>query len=223
MLFADIPVDPDATTARDLLRGELTNPVYHDSPTLFERFVTWFTGLFDGLVVPGVSGVWGAVLVVAVVLVVVGVALLVSGPLRRDHRRAAAPVLHVDDARTADELVAAAEQQARAGDLSGATLDAFRALVRRSEERALLDDTPGLTADEAVRLLGAPFPGFTAALDQAGATFDAVYYGRRPSDRSTYDGVRALDGALAGTSPQLPAAPGGGPAASGGHPAGTRS
>ena len=205
MLFADIPVDPDATTARDLLRDELTNPVYHDSPTLFERFVSWFTGLFDGLVVPGVNGVWGAVAVVAVVLVVAGVALLVSGPLRRDHRRTAAPVLHEDDTRSAADLLAAAEQQARAGDLSGATLDAFRALVRRSEERALLDDTPGRTADEAVRALGTPFPGYASALAHAGDTFDAVYYGRRPSDRSTYDGMRALDGALAATSPQLPA------------------
>ena len=215
MLFADIPVDPDATTARDLLRRELTNPVYHDSPTLFERFVRWFTGLFDELVVPGVSGVWGAVLVVAVVLVVAGVALLVSGPLRRDHRRTAAPVMHEDDTRSAADLLAAAEQQARTGDLSGATLDAFRALVRRSEERALLDDTPGRTADEAVRALGTPFPGFTAALEHAGVTFDAVYYGRRPSDRSTYDGIRALDDALAATTPQLPAA--------GTHVVGTRS
>lgn len=206
MHLAGIPVDPDATTARDLLRGELTNPVYHDSPTLFERFVRWFTGLFDGLVVPGVSGVWGAVIVVAGVLVVAGVALVVSGPLRRDHRRTAAPVLDQDDTRSAADLLAAADQQARAGDLAGATLDAFRALVRRCEERALLDDTPGRTADEAVRALGAPFPGYASALDHAGDTFDAVYYGRRPSDRSTYDGIRALDDALAATSPQLPAA-----------------
>ena len=216
MRLADIPVDPDATTARDLLRGELTNPVYHDSPTLFERFVRWFTGLFDGLVVPGVSGFWGAVIVVAGVVVVATVALVVSGPLRRDHRRTAAPVLDADDTRSSADLRAAADQQARSGDLSGATLDVFRALVRRSEERALLDDTPGRTADEAVLALGAPFPGFTTALEHAGSTFDAVYYGRRPSDRSTYDSVRALDEALAATSPQLPPAPGT-------HPVGTLS
>lgn len=211
MLLADIPVDPDATTARDLLRDELTNPVYHESRSLLERFIDWFTSLFDRVVVPGVSGFWGAVLIVAVVLVVAGVALVVSGPLRRTHRAAAAPVLHEDDSRTADELAAAAAQQARAGDLSGATLDAFRALVRRSEERALLDDVPGRTADEAVTLLGATFPGLVHALDDAGATFDAVYYGRRPSDRGTYDSVRALDATLAATAPTLPTASGSGP------------
>lgn len=206
MLLADIPVDPDATTARDLLHDELTHPVYHESKSLIERFLEWFMSLFDRIVAPGVSGLWGAVLIIVVVLVVAVVALLVSGPLRRTHRGAAVPVLREDDRRTADVLAAAAELQAREGDLSGATLDAFRALVRRSEERALLDDVVGRTADEAVTLLGSRFPGLVPALEDAGATFDAVCYGRRPSDRSAYDRVRALDTTLAATAPALPGA-----------------
>ncbi|ACZ20882.1 hypothetical protein Sked_09320 [Sanguibacter keddieii DSM 10542] len=208
MLGLGTPVDPDATTARDLLRDELTNPVYHDSPSLLERFVRWVMSLFDGLAVPGVSGFWGAVIIVGVVLVVAVVALIVSGPLRRSRRVVAAPVLHEDDTRTADQLVAAAEAHARAGDHSAATLDAFRALVRRSEERALLDDVPGRTADEAVRLLVRVFPAAGPSLDAAGSTFDAVYYGRRPSDRSTYESVRSLDASLATTAPALPSAQG---------------
>lgn len=203
MLVLDVPVDPDATTARDLLRRELTDPVYHDSPSLLERFVRWVMRLLDGLAVPGVSGFWGAVLIVAVVLLVAGVALLVSGPLRRTRRAATAPVLGEDDVRTADQLVAAAEEHARAGDHSAATLDAFRALVRRSQERALLDDVPGQTADEAVRLLRQTFPGAGHDLDAAGSTFDAVCYGRRTSDRRTYESVRSLDTTLAATPPTL--------------------
>lgn len=207
MLVIDVPVDPDATTARDLLRRELTDPVYHESQTLLERFVGWVVGLFDGLMVPGVSGFWGAVLIVVALVLVAGVALLVSGPLHRSHRVVGAPVHLEDDSRTADELVAAAERLAGAGDLSGATLDAFRALVRRSEERALLDDVPGRTADEAVRLLAVVFPGSVASLDRAGTTFDAVHYGRRPSDRGTYEEVRALDAALSTTAPHHPHGP----------------
>lgn len=200
----EVPVAPDAPTARELLRQELTNPVYHQGPSLLDRFLAWVQDLFAGLGVAGVSGPWVAVILVAVVVAVAAVALAVSGPLRRDRRttgRGQGSVLALDDLRTADQLLAAATDAAARGDLASATLDTFRALVRRSEERALLDSPPGQTAHEAALALSLRLPDHRGALAAAASTFDAVCYGRAQADRTTYETLRALESAVAAARP----------------------
>lgn len=208
-----VPVDPDAPTARQWLHDELTNPIYHQGPSLLERFLTWLQDLFQGVSVVGISGGWAALLLVAIVVVIAAVALYVSGPLRRTRRTQHAPTLAVDDTRTADELVAAAARAAAAGDFTAATLDTFRALARRSEERALIDPAPGRTAHEAAEMIGIRLPHLAPALAAGASTFDAIYYGKVPADAGSYEQMRGLETSAATARPTamstLAAAPGG--------------
>lgn len=192
MLGATIPVDPDAATARQWLRDELTNPVYHDGPSLLERFIAWLRGLLDGVSLVGLSGTWSAIAVVAVALLLAGVALYVAGPVRGSRRPRTAPGVLDDDLRTAVELDAAAAAAAARGDFTAATLDAFRALVRGAEDRVLLDPRPGRTAHEAAQELAPRFPDLTTPLAEAAAVFDALCYGTTSADAGTYDAMAAL-------------------------------
>ena len=38
---ADIPVDPDADTAREWAREELADPIYHQGESLLQRVIDW--------------------------------------------------------------------------------------------------------------------------------------------------------------------------------------
>lgn len=199
----EVPVTPDAPTARELLQDELTNPIYHQGPSLLERFIMWLQELFAGTSAFGLSGGWVALVLVVVIVMVSVVALYVSGPVRRSRRARHAPVLGLDDTRSADDLLAAAAAAASRGDYTTATLDAFRALARRSEERTLLDPAPGRTAHEAALTIGGRLPQLAPALASAASTFDAIYYGKRPADAATYEQMRSLDASAAAARPVL--------------------
>ena len=193
MLGTSIPVDPDAGTARQWLTDELTNPVYHDGPSLLERFLDWLRGLLDGVSVVGLSGLWSAILVVAVTLVLAGVALFVAGPVRGSRRARTAPGVLDDDDRTADQLAAEAAAAAARGDFTAASLDAFRALVRGAEDRVLLDPRPGRTAHEAALELAPRLPDLAVPLAEAATVFDTLCYGTTSADAGTYDSVARLE------------------------------
>lgn len=196
-----IPVDPDADTARQWLVDELTHPVYHDGPSLLERFIAWLLGLLDGVSVVGLSGPWSAVVVVTAVLAVAGVALFVAGPVRATRSARSAPAVLGDDSRGADELVAQAAVAAARGDLGQATLDTFRALVRRSQERALLDERPGRTAHEAAVELAPRFPEHAGDLAGAAWVFDSLYYGKSTADPRSYETMAQLERTIAAARP----------------------
>lgn len=196
MLGVSIPVDPDADTARQWLTDELTNPVYHDGPSLLERFVAWFLDLFDGVSVAGLPGLWSAILVLVATALTIAVAVFVAGPVRASRRSRGVQGVLVDDERTADQLVAEAAAAAARGDHTTATLDAFRALVRRSEERVLLDARPGRTAHEAALELSPRFPDLAAPLGDAATVFDALLYGTTTADARSYESMAGLERAL---------------------------
>ena len=200
----EVPVTPDAPTAREWLQDELTNPIYHQGPSLLERFLTWIQDLFAGTPALDLPGGWVALVLVAVAAGVAAVALYVSGPVRRSRRARHAPVLGLDDTRSADDLLAAAAQAAARGDFTAATLDAFRALARRSEERTLLDPAPGRTAHEAAAVISLRLPPLARDLVSAATAFDAIYYGKRPADAASYDQMRTLDATAAATRPTAP-------------------
>lgn len=200
----EVPVTPDTPTAREWLQDELTNPIYHQGPSLLERFLMWLQELFAGTPAFGLPGGWVALVLVVVIVGVAAVALYVSGPVRRNRRAQHAPVLGLDDTRSADDLLAAAAQAASRGDFTTATLDTFRALARRSEERALLDPAPGRTAHEAAAVISLRLPQLARALAGAATAFDAIYYGKRPADAASYDQMRTLDATAAATRPTAP-------------------
>src|SRR5690606_17249434 len=115
---------------------------------------------------------------VVLTLVVVVVALLVAGPVRRARLARRDPVAVLgDDVRSAAELRAAADSLAAQQRWSEAVLERFRAITRSLEDRTILDDRPGLTAHEAAGQAGARLPSCAGDLAAAARLFDAVCYG----------------------------------------------
>lgn len=203
--LAAVPVVPDGDEARRWLERELADPVYHQQPSLLQRLLDWLGELFagaDGLPLGNV----GTVLVVAGALaLLVLVAFLVTGPVRRARRRGpAGSVLDADDRRTAADLRAAADDAAARGDWDAAVADRFRAVVRSLEERTVLDERPGRTAHEAVEAAALRLPAHTADLRAAGRLFDDVVYGHRTPGAADDAALRELDGRVATTRPLLP-------------------
>ncbi len=115
-LFGQVPVDPDAATARRWAVAELADPVYHRGRSLLSRLLDWLRAQFDGMPNVALPPVWAMVLVVALVLLVVGGGLWVTGAVRRTRRvGVGGAVLDRDDRRTADQLRTAADEAAAAG------------------------------------------------------------------------------------------------------------
>jgi hypothetical protein len=200
------PLDPDRDEARDWLLRELAKPDYNRADSIIGAVTDWFLDLLDDLlrVLPASTSL-GWVLV-AVVLVLAGLATVFavrgrrrSATLRGGHRGA---VLEEAGLTADDYRVRAAAASAR-GDSSGALLDWFRALTAEAAGRALLDEVPALTAHEVATSLATTFPEHSAALARAADHFDSVRYGRRPADADAARLVCDLDRDLTRARPRL--------------------
>jgi len=198
----DVPVVPDAETARRWATDELTDPVYHEGQSVLSRFLEWLGSLFDGADLGvDLSPVLLAGAVVLVLAVVLVIAFWLTGPVRATRRTRESVVVLGDDARTADALRAAADAAAARGDWAVAVLERFRAVVRSLEERALLDERPGRTAHEAAEAAAARLPARTEELRRAARLFDDVCYGQVAVDGAADARLRSLDADLAATRP----------------------
>lgn len=197
LLRADVPVTPDAPTARRWAVEELARPEYHTGSSLLQRIIDWFRRINDagahvGLP-PTASYLVGAALVALVVLVV----LRYAGPVRRTARVRTERAVLDDDTRTAAQLRAAADAAAARGDWPTAVAERFRAIVRALEDRTVLDIRPGRTAQEAAADAGARLAEQTGALTRAATTFDGVVYGHHTAGPSDDAALRSLDAQLA--------------------------
>lgn len=201
-----VPVVPDAEQARRWLEQELADPVYHQQPSLLQRFLDWLGRLFEGADGLPIGNVGTLLAILAGLAVLVTVAFLVTGPVRRSRRVVGARgVLDADDRRTAAEIRAAADAAAARGDWAAAVADRFRALVRSLEERAVLEEQPGRTAHEAVEAAGLRLPAHAVDLRAAGRLFDDVVYGERTPRAEDDAALRELDARVTATRPTLPA------------------
>lgn len=202
-----IPLSPDAPTARRWLQEELTGSIYHDEQNLVDRVMEWLANFFDGLfkIGSGSSPVLLAAVVLGVIAVIVGVSLLVAGPIRRRRRLTQSAQVLADEDRSTQELRASALNLAGAGQWRLAVLDLFRALVRSLEDRAILDERPGRTAEEAARAAAERFPALAGDLAGAGQMFDAAFYGERDVDQAGFDWMRDVEARVGATRPELPA------------------
>jgi len=205
-LPVSVPVDPDAATARRWATEELLDPVYHRQPSLLSRILEWLADQISGVRAPGVPRPLVLLAVVAVVAIVVAIAFVLNGPVRRARRVASERgVLDADDSRTSDQIRRAADAAAGAGDWTLAVVERFRAIVRGLEERTVLDERAARTAHEAADAAAARLPDLGAELVAAGRLFDAVAYGHASAGADDDGRLRALDGRVRSARPSAPA------------------
>lgn len=196
----EVPVTPDAETAREWARDELSKPEYAAQGTSwFERFLEWVQDLFNSVESIGgnLGPLWTVVLVIVAIAIVALVVWLILGPLRRSRRSRTQTGMLDDDARSSQQMRDAAEAAERAQDWDTAAMEWYRASVRRMEERGRLADSPGATAKEAARLLGVAAPALASDAAQSAHFFDVARYGSGGLGKAEATHARATYDALA--------------------------
>ena len=205
-MIASVPVDLGRDEAAQLAREELAKQVYRDAgPGLVERLVRWLLEqagrLLDGAAGVSPGGYSGLVVVLLLVAAAVVAVRLKVGPLGR--RAAREEALFVGRTRTAAQHRAAADAHAAAGAWAEAVRDRLRAVVRSLEERAVLDERAGRTADEAAADAGRALPSCAVGLRAAAVLFDEIWYGGRPAGPESYAALRDLDAQVQAARPDL--------------------
>jgi hypothetical protein len=205
-VIASVPVDLGRDEAAALARDELAKQVYRDAgPGPVERLVRWLLArggeLLDDVAGASPGGYAGLVTVLLLVAVAVVAVRLQVGPLGR--RSAREQALFAGRPRTAAEHRAAADAHAAAGEWAEAVRERLRGVVRALEERAVLDERPGRTADEAAAEAGRALPACAAGLRDAAVLFDEVWYGGRPAGPGSDATLRALDERVRASRPDL--------------------
>ena len=205
-MIASVPVDLGRDEAAQLAREELAKQVYRDAgPGLVERLVRWLLEqagrLLDGAAGVSPGGYSGLVVVLLLVAAAVVAVRLKVGPLGR--RAAREEALFVGRTRTAAQHRAAADAHAAAGAWAEAVRERLRAVVRSLEERAVLDERAGRTADEAAAEAGRALPSCAAGLRAAAVLFDEIWYGGRPAGPESYAALRDLDAQVQAARPDL--------------------
>ncbi|WP_144018954.1 DUF4129 domain-containing protein [Demequina sp. NBRC 110056] len=180
LLRVDVPVDPDADTAREWAVDELAKPEYREGSGLsLDRFWEWIGELLSRIGGVGDSvGIPGAVLVGLIAAAAIGlVTWLILGPLRRSRRASGSGGIFDDDGRSWAQIRDAARAAQSAGDWDLAVMEWFRASVRLEQTREAILDSPGVTAHEAAARIGAIAPGARDAIGADAAAFDTARYG----------------------------------------------
>jgi len=205
-VIARVPVELGREEATRLAREELSKEIYRaHRPGLVRRLLGWLVDRVADLLdkVAGVSPGGHAGLVVLALLVVVAVVAvrLKVGPMGR--RAASDPALFAGRARSAAEHRAAADAHAARGEWADAVRERLRAVVRSLEERAVLDERPGRTADEAAAEAGAALPTCADDLRRSARLFDDIWYGGRPAGPDADAALRALDERVRAAQPHV--------------------
>ncbi|WP_051138667.1 DUF4129 domain-containing protein [Agromyces italicus] len=204
-MFGLTPLDPDAPEARRWLEDELAKPEYQNSkPTAFDLAMQairdWFADLLDGA--GGVPAPVVTLIVVLAVAALVVVAFLVFGaPRLRGRRQSAVPLFDDGDLRDLAALRRAAELAAANGDWPLAIEERFRALVRGTVDRDLVQVHPGTTAHAFAVAAARPFPSRERELAAVAAEFDGVRYLGGLGSAAGYERTSTLEAELAETRP----------------------
>ena len=206
-LAAVAPVGRDE--ARRAAQRELSKGIYHQSQPgpltrAFDAVIDWIERFLDRLAAGAPGGSSGALVLLALVLVVAAVVVWRTGPIRRGVR-IRQPHVELSGDVGADEHRRRADEHAAAGRFAEAVRARMRAIVRELETRGVLDPRPGRTADEVARDAGAVVPTIAADLRAAAGVFDEVWYGGRPATpqsdalmRNADDRVRRASMVVAG-------------------------
>jgi len=203
-----VPIELDREDARQLAERELADPVYEDEPTLTERVIRWVLDRIDDLLngAAGVSpGGWLALALLAALVALIGG--VVARTVRARARTVTDPgAVFAARTLTAAEHLAAADEAAARGDWETAVRERFRGIVRRLEERGVIDASAGRTAEELSREAGAWLPELAGDLMSAAFLFDRVQYGGSAATAGDDAALRTLAESTAHARPALEAA-----------------
>jgi hypothetical protein len=179
LLAGDVPVRIGRDEARELAERELADPVYDDDPSLFEQAVEWTLDRLDDLLLGAAEvspGQWLALL--ALIAVLAGVVVVLVRDVRSRARRVTETQPGVfATVRSAAEHFAAADAAAARAEWTIAVTERFRGIVRRLDERQIIDVPAGSTAEEVTREAGRRLPALAEELVRAALLFDRVRYG----------------------------------------------
>ena len=203
----EVPVDPDATEAADLLITELAKPAYQAAkPTWFDLLAKAVQDWLSSLRLGDTQGppVLGIGVVIAIVVIGIVVAILIFG-LPRFNRRSTVTgsLFGEDDHRSAAMIRQDAETAAARGDYSSAVAEMFRAIARGLAERTIVTTSPGTTARDFAIAASAPFPALGEQLRTAATSFDDVRYLGRTGTADQFQQAAALERDLRETRPVL--------------------
>lgn len=218
-LPTDVPVDPDSDQARQWAIDELSKQPYQSAKpgildSVWDAIVKFFNSLLEGLQnATGIDGgVLGIVLVIVVIVVIVVIGLIVGLVLllrpRLLHREQPdAEVFESELTLSAAQHRTLAAKAADVRDFALAITETFRAIVRASEERGVIDPQAGRTADEVAGKLSAAFGSARQALMSSATLFNRVRYsvqssGRSSASESEFRAIRELDESLASLQPE---------------------
>ena len=197
LLPSDVPVDPDAPEATELLVNELSKAPYQVArPTPFDLLAKAVSDWLDSLQVGAAQGppALGLTVLIALVVGALVVAFLVFGLPRLGRRsRVTGSLFGEDDARTAARIRQDAERAAAAGDYSTAVVEMFRSIARGLAERTIVTTTPGTTARAFAARTGLVFPQLAERLVVAAASFDGVRYLDRTGTVEEYTAIASLE------------------------------
>lgn len=194
------PIDIGREEAARAAREELSELEYQDDqPGLVSRFLYWLMdqleALLSGLSEHSPGGLVGlAIIAGVIVLGVLVIRMRVGRFARRRAGRSAA--VFAGARRTADEHRRAADEAAARGDYDTAVRERFRGIIRDLEQRTVLDERPGRTADEVAREVSALAPDVAESIRLAARLFDEVCYGGRTATVDTDARIRAADEAV---------------------------
>lgn len=200
------PLTPDDDTARRWLEHELAKPQYAAArPSWFDLLSQRVADWFGSLQLHGAGGgasAWLAVIGVALVVLILAGALLRFGLPRLNRRSRGRGVTgDVADARSAEQLRAAADRAARDGEWDLAVVERFRAIAASLAERTVVSVRPGTTAREVAAAAASVFSAEGRALADAAATFDAARYLGHHMAAGDHDRLRGLDERLRHAAP----------------------
>jgi hypothetical protein len=196
------PVLPGADQARRWASEELSKPEYRRAAPgwleeMWRNLADWLRSLDGSAAADGSP----AAPLIGVGIVVIGIAIVLARPRLNARPRPAGDMFDADPTVSAAEYRRRAAAAASAGEWGAAVVDCFRALVRTAEDRNILDERPGRTADEVVRELAGPFSTEAPRLGWAARTFDGIRYGNEAAGRDAYAAMLELDGSLQSLKP----------------------
>ncbi|MDD7464908.1 MAG: hypothetical protein PUK59_01470 [Actinomycetaceae bacterium] len=208
-----LAADPSDHTAQQWAENELAKSKYHEQETLLQRIIDWISELFSAnIMAVGNRGTVTILLTVLVIIAAAVIALLVWRSVRARTGAASSAQLGsvgsqalFGDARSSDQLFAAAAQAQREHNYDMSVIELFRAVIRLLSERGELTLRPGLTATEAAEA-AADKMGHRELFMRGAAWFNEVFFADLHADERSLADLEELADFVRSASSGSPAA-----------------